>query len=954
LATSVSWAAPQAITYGTPLSPSQLNATISADGTCTYSPSSGTVLAAGTRTLTATCTPTDTYNYSTPAPVSISILVNKAPLTITAPSFTLPYHSAAPAITPIYSGFMNGETSASLTTAPSCSTAYYATIPAGSSPGTSCWGAASPDYSIAYVPGTVTVVPATQSITFNLAVSSVNFGSSALTLSATASSGLAVTFAGTAGICTVSGSTLSFVAAGTCTVTAAQTGNSNYCAAPAVARIITINSTPLTITASSPTVTYGSAVPAITPTYSGFVSGDTSASLATSPTCATGYTTTSGVGSSPTTNCSGAVSNNYAINYVAGKVTINKALQTITLAPTPTSVTYGSSPITLTATATSGLPVTLTSTAGICAVSGTTLSTTGALTCTVTASQGGNANYSAASSVSRNITVAKAPLTITAPSFTLPYHSAVPTITPTFSGLVNGDTGSALTTAPSCSTAYYATIPVGSTPGTSCWGAASPNYSVTYVPGTVTVVPAAQSISFNLAVSSVNFGSSSLTLSATASSGLAVSFAGTAGICTVSGNTLSFVAAGTCTITAAQAGNSSYSAATPVARTVAVTPASLTITASSPTVTYGAPVPTITPAYSGFVNGNTSASLAVAPTCTTAYTTTSATGTFPATSCSGAVAANYAIAYVPGTVTINPGSQGITPTPVFSVPGGTYTCVQTVTISDVASGAIIYYTTDGTTPTSSSKVYAGAISISGSMTLKASALAGGSTMSSVATATYTINLPGINFNNGFTVNGGMQLNGKTTIVGTALQLTDGKTNEASSAFFAAPVNVAKFSTTFTFQQTAATGDGMMFVVHNAVAGAKALGPSGSALGYSYGATQTGAILNSVGLKFDLYSNSGEGSNSTGLYLSGAQPTKPALDLTPSGVDLHCTHPMSVQLTYDGTTLKMTITDTVTASSYTTSWAVNIPQIVGSSSAYVGFTASTGGATAVQQILNWTF
>ena len=147
---------------------------------------------------------------------------------------------------------------------------------------------------------------------------------------------------------------------------------------------------------------------------------------------------------------------------------------------------------------------------------------------------------------------------------------------------------------------------------------------------------------------------------------------------------------------------------------------------------------------------------------------------------------------------------------------------------------------------------------------------------------------------------------------------------------------------------------MMFVVQNAAAGPMALGPSGSALGYSYGATQTGAILNSLGIKFDLYSNSGEGSNSTGLYLNGAQPTKPALDLTSSGVDLHCAHPMSVQITYDGTTLKMTITDTITGSSYTTSWAVNIPQIVGSSAGYVGFTASTGGATAVQQVLNWTF
>src|SRR5205814_6922324 len=138
-----------------------------------------------------------------------------------------------------------------------------------------------------------------------------------------------------------------------------------------------------------------------------------------------------------------------------------------------------------------------------------------------------------------------------------------------------------------------------------------------------------------------------------------------------------------------------------------------------------------------------------------------------------------------------------------------------------------------------------------------------------------------------------------------------------SPSFTTPVNVARFSTTFTLQQTSATGDGMMFIVQNAGSGGKAIWPAGSALGYSYGATQPGAILNSVAIKFDLYSNSGEGPNSTGLYLGGAQPTKPALDLTSSGIDLHSTHPMCVQITYDGTTLNMTITDTITSGSYTT-------------------------------------
>jgi hypothetical protein len=62
-----------------------------------------------------------------------------------------------------------------------------------------------------------------------------------LTLSGTATSGLTVAFTSTTtGICTVSGTTATFVAAGTCTIDANQAGNSTYAAAPTVARTFTV------------------------------------------------------------------------------------------------------------------------------------------------------------------------------------------------------------------------------------------------------------------------------------------------------------------------------------------------------------------------------------------------------------------------------------------------------------------------------------------------------------------------------------------------------------------------------------------------------------------------------------------------------------------------------------------------------------------------------------------
>ena len=77
-------------------------------------------------------------------------------------------------------------------------------------------------------------------------------------------------------------------------------------------------------------------------------------------------------------------------------------------------------------------------------------------------------------------------------------------------------------------------------------------------------------------------------------------------------------------------------------------------------------------------------------------------------------------------------------TPVFSLAAGTYTGAQTVTITDSTSGSKIYYTTNGTTPTTSSTLYSGAITVSSSETLKAIATATGDTPSAPATAAYTI------------------------------------------------------------------------------------------------------------------------------------------------------------------------------------------------------------------------
>jgi hypothetical protein len=292
-------------------------------------------------------------------------------------------------------------------------------------------------------------------------------------------------------------------------------------------------------------------------------------------------------------------------------------------------------------------------------------------------------------------------------------------------------------------------------------------------------------------------------------------------------------------------------------------------------------------------------------------------------------------------------TQPTVATPAFSPAPGNYTTAQSVTLSDSTAAATIYYTTNGATPTTASTIYSAPIPVNAATTIKAMATASGYSQSAVATAAYTIGStppPVVNFPSGFASTSGLSLNGGATISGGTLVLTDGG-YEARSVWYSTPVNVQTFTTDFTFQLTAATADGFTFAIQNT--GLTALGGAGSSLGY-------GGIGASVAVKFDLYNGSGEGSDSTGFYVNGASPDLPAVDMTSSGIDLHSGDQMTAHLAYDGATLTLTITDLVSAASFTTSKAINIPATVGANTAYVGFSAGTGGLSANQAILSWTY
>jgi hypothetical protein len=209
----------------------------------------------------------------------------------------------------------------------------------------------------------------------------------------------------------------------------------------------------------------------------------------------------------------------------------------------------------------------------------------------------------------------------------------------------------------------------------------------------------------------------------------------------------------------------------------------------------------------------------------------------------------------------------------------------------------------------------------------------------------------IDFSNGFGNDSNLTANGNTTFPGNppVLRLTDGGNGEASSAWYNNPVAPGPFSTTFTLQDqpVLASADGVCFVIQADPRGTAALGGSGGGEGYA-------GIVNSIAIKFDLWTH-GTLQSTTGLFTGGQSPdSDPTMDVPLTGIDLGSHHPILVTLAYDGSrTLTETVTDTVTGVTFTHSYSLDLAQVIGTSVAYAGFTGGTGGATAIQDIVNWT-
>ncbi|MCU1326229.1 MAG: hypothetical protein JWN34_1599 [Bryobacterales bacterium] len=261
-----------------------------------------------------------------------------------------------------------------------------------------------------------------------------------------------------------------------------------------------------------------------------------------------------------------------------------QAPQSISFSP-PTSVPYGA-PFTLSATASSGLPVDLVSnTPSVCLVGGSALTLVGLGSCSVTASQPGNASYLAATPVTQSVTVTQGPQTITFAAINDVIFAVGRVLQLTGTASSGYPVSFVSNTEAVCRVVNRTAVVSGA--GT-CTITASQAGSLTYLPANAvtqsfTVSKASQIITFAQPADTA-VGLPAFVGSATASSSLAVEYASsTATVCAVTQSTITALGVGTCTITASQTGDVNYLAATPVSRSFNVSAAPTVSFSSLPT-----------------------------------------------------------------------------------------------------------------------------------------------------------------------------------------------------------------------------------------------------------------------------------------------------------------------------------------------------------------------------------
>jgi MBG domain (YGX type) len=448
------------------------------------------------------------YHFSSTQAIIPNSTGNAAALTITATNATQQYGQATPSLNnATYSGFVNGDTPASLTGTLNCTSTGTQASPVGSYPIT-CSGLTSPTYMITFVPGTLVINPAPLILTASNVTR--GYGSPNPPLNNITPNGLVTgdSLGSLSGTLTCVTPATPSSSAGGYPITCSGLTSTNYTISFAPGTL-TISPTSLVISANNATRAYGSVNPPLSNvTANGFVNGDTLASLSGTLFCATTATQTSPAGNYPIL-CSGLTSPNYSIAFLPGTLAISA--DTLTVTANNATRPYGSANPAFTATIVGFVNGDSPASLGgslLCSTAATPASPVSSpypINCLGLTS----ASY-AITYVPGALTITPAPLRITANNATRPYGANNPAFTGTFTGLLNADAISA-----SFATAAVPTSAVGSYPlMPSAIGSASVlnNYSISSINGTLMVIPETTSLSVALSPTSMVVGQSSIAM----------------------------------------------------------------------------------------------------------------------------------------------------------------------------------------------------------------------------------------------------------------------------------------------------------------------------------------------------------------------------------------------------------------------------------------------------------
>jgi hypothetical protein len=216
----------------------------------------------------------------------------------------------------------------------------------------------------------------------------------------------------------------------------------------------------------------------------------------------------------------------------------------------------------------------------------------------------------------------------------------------------------------------------------------------------------------------------------------------------------------------------------------------------------------------------------------------------------------------------------------------------------------------------------------------------------ISSSVATLEIPGVlpltfagNNANSWTANGNARFaNGTVT-------LTDPSVGGNGSFFFQIPQYIGAFTASFTYQVGGnMAADGTTFCLQNDPRGITATGSAGGELGYT-------GIQPSVALELNIFNGNGVGGVGYSFNANGTiGPTVP-----PGSVVLNNGDPIDVTVNYYDGQLALTFTDSVSGVSFSTNLFVSdITQILGGTTAYIGFTGSYGGETSLQTVSNFKF